>query len=806
MDLREQLQQTLGGAYTIDYELKGGGMAHVFVAEEMALGRKVVVKVLSTEIGQALSAERFAREVKLVASLQHPNIVPLLQAGKARDLVYYTMPFIKGDSLRARLRQTGRLEAGEAISILRDVASALEFAHGEGIVHRDIKPENILLAGAAAVVTDFGIAKALSASRVDIAAPITTESSFSLTELGMMPGTPAYAAPEQVAGESVDYRADIYSWGVVAYELLAGAHPFEGKKTAQQLLAAQISERPAPLEERVSGLPRSLTSVVMRSLEKDPAKRPQTAREIVDAISHGSADREKIGFLGSPRSAIRYGVAAVLVLALIGAYLGRGRIMASTPGDQAQSLAVLPFSNVGGDTANAYFADGIANELTSELTKVPGLRVASRTSAFAMRSRGDLDVRDIGKRLGVGTVLEGTVQRSSGKLRVSAQLTNAADGLTLWSDTYERENREIFAVQDDIARAIIGALRPRLTAGGKQPGNPGTEGPGTKNLEAYDLYLRGLYLVERRGQGVAQAADYFTQAIAKDTAFAKAYAALSTALALLQYFTPTPAYSVDGKTIAAANRALAIDPKLAEPHAALALSHMHALRWDQAVQEFQRAIEIDSASPTSRTQYGRYLMLVGRIQDAVEQFQIARRLDPLAATASVWLSHTLFMAGQRNAALAESKRALELDPQLGTARVFLGMDRVAAGRRDEARAIVGNALSETPWNGMTAYVLGQLGDTAAARSVLKKLDALPRNTWMINTARAYIYLGLGETDRALSSLEAAIAARETTPSWISFADRVYDPVRSSPRFAAVIRASGLENRGLTSTNGGRPAP
>ncbi|HEV7837665.1 MAG TPA: hypothetical protein VGO75_06300, partial [Gemmatimonadaceae bacterium] len=253
------------------------------------------------------------------------------------------------------------------------------------------------------------------------------------------------------------------------------------------------------------------------------------------------------------------------------------------------------------------------------------------------------------------------------------------------------------------------------------------------------------------------------------------------------------------------NHALAIDPKLAEPHAALALSHMHALRWDLAQQEFKRAIEIDSASPTSRTQYGRYLMLVGRIPEAVAQFRIARRLDPLAATASVWLSHTLFMAGQRDEALAESRRALELDPQLATARVFLGMDRAFAGKKEEARAIVGGALTETPWNGSSSYVLGLVGDTAAARTVLRKLDALPRNTWMINTARAYIYLGLGEQDHALTSLEAAMAARETTPSWISFADRVYDSVRFSPRFAAIIHAAGLDNRGLTSENGGRPA-
>jgi serine/threonine protein kinase/tetratricopeptide (TPR) repeat protein len=809
LELREQLQQTIGSVYVFERELAGGGMARIFVAEEIELGRKVVVKVLSGEIGANLSAERFAKEVRLAASLQHPNIVPILRAGTAGDLPYYTMPYITGESLRSRVQHSGPLTAAEAISILHDVARALEFAHAAGIVHRDIKPENVLLAGDAAVVIDFGIAKALSASRTDTKDTLLSGGDRgTLTIAGSLVGTPAYMAPEQVSGDAIDARTDIYAWGILAYELLGGGHPFKDRNSAQQLMVAHMTESPRSLAQRVPGLSSPVVALVMRCLQKNPDDRPQSAREVLDGLATVSAS--PVGESAFARRRIQIIGGALLAALMLVAFVGRHSI-ASLFGAQrpassgTQSLAVLPFFNVGGDTANAYFADGIADELTSEFTKVPGLRVASRTSAFAMRSRGDLDVRDIGKRLGVSSVLEGTVQRSSGKLRVTAQLTSAADGLTLWSDTYERENKEIFSVQDDITRAIIGALRLRLTAGGGQTQSPGTEGPGTSNLEAYDLYLRGLYLVERRGKGVRQAADYFTQAIAKDTSFAKAYAALSMALELLTYFTPTPAYSVEGKAIAAANHALAIDPRLAEPHAALALSHMHALRWDLAEQEFKRAVQIDSASPTARTQYGRYFMAVGRIPDAVEQFQIARRLDPLAATASVWLSHTLFMAGQGDAALAESKRALELDPQLSTAHVFLSMDRAAAGRKDEARAIVGPGLSEVPWNGMSAYVLGQLGDTAGARSVLKNLDALPRNTWMINTARAYIYLGLGELDRALGSLEAAVAARETTPGWIPFADRPYDPVRSSPRFASVIRGFGLDNRGLTSENGGRPA-
>jgi serine/threonine-protein kinase len=809
MDLRDQLQQTLGGAYVIEQELKSGGMARVFVAEETALGRRVVVKVLNTEIGQALSAERFAREVRLAASLHHPNIVPLLQTGKARDLLYYTMPFIKGDSLRARLRDEPPLGIDQRVAILRDVASALEFAHGEGIVHRDIKPENILLAGTAAVVTDFGIAKALSASmRTDVEAGTTSQTPFTLTATGMTLGTPAYIAPEQAAGESVDHRADIYSWGIVAYEVLAGLHPFADITGMRQMIAAHLSERPTPLGERVTGLPVAVTALVMKSLEKDPSLRPQSAREIVDTLSHLSYDPAHVVRTARRARSKRIAIGALVAgLLIVVAYFGLGQILAPSHNAQPQgSLAVLPFSNASGDTANAYFAAGIADELTSELAKVPGLRVASRTSAFAVRSHGDLDVREIGKRLGVNAVLEGSVRRSAGRLRVSAQLSNANDGLALWSDTYEREDKDIFTVQDDITRSIIGALRPRLSLSAGLKSDSSLKGPGTENLEAYDLYLRGRYLVERRGKGVEQAVDYFSQAIRKDPRFAKAYAELSGALELLPYFSPTPAFSVEARAMAAAESALSLEPNLAEPHAALGLAHMHAFRWSESEDEFRRAIAIDSTSPTARTQYARYLMMLNRVPEAVKQFQIARRLDPLAGTASVWLSYTLFLAGQRDAALAESKRALELDPDLPTARIFLAVDRALIGNRDEARTILGGALPTTPWNGMSAYVFGKIGDTAEVRRIIARLDSLPRNTWMINTARAYAYLGIEKPDLALASLEAAAKARETTPSWMALSTRDLDPVRGTPRFAAIVRAFKLDKTNLTSEKGARLAP
>ncbi|HMG70928.1 MAG TPA: protein kinase [Gemmatimonadaceae bacterium] len=807
MELREQLQQSIGNDYVFERELKSGGMSRIFLAEEVGLGRKVVVKVLSGDVGAVLSPERFAKEVRLAASLQHPNIAPILRAGTAGDLPYYTMPYISGESVRSRVDHSGLLTPAKAISILHDVACALEFAHAAGIVHRDIKPENVLLAGDAAVVIDFGIAKALSASRTD-----TSDSSLhgggrgTLTIAGTLVGTPAYMSPEQISGDSVDARTDIYAWGLLAYELLGGGHPFRDRNSAQQLMVAHVTESPPPLAQRVPTLPSPIVALVMRCLQKNPDDRPQSAREVLDALS-GASPLAKSTFARRRMQIIGGALLAGLMLVAVA---GRHRL-ASAFGAQApasartQSLAVLPFFNVGGDTANAYFAEGMADELTSQLTKVPGLRVASRTSAFAMRMNRGLDVREIGKQLGVSAVLEGTVRRSNGRLRVTTQLTSAEDGLTLWSDTYERDSRDIFAVQDQITKAIISALGPTLSARRTQGGSPPATGSGTNSVDAYDLYLRGRYLLERRGKGVSQAAAYFSQAIAKDSGFARAYAGLSEALELFPYFAATPAREVEGRATAAANHALALDSGLAEPHAALALAYMHAFRWPAAEQEFHLALAADSTSATAHTQYGRYLMATGQILPARDQFRIARTLDPLAGTPSVWLSLMLSLSGDYAGSEQEAKRAWELDSTLSTAHNVLALDRLHLGELAEARAAIGSADESGPFSGVSAFVLASIGDTARAAVIRRRLDGLPADTWMLNTAHAFAYLGIPDTSRALAALEAAVRAREITPNWQPLAGRMYDGVRSSPRFARVVDGFGLSGRGLTSPFAGRPA-
>ncbi|MGH9424446.1 MAG: protein kinase domain-containing protein, partial [Thermoanaerobaculia bacterium] len=384
MALIEELQQALGTSYTIERELGGGGMSRVFVGEEVALGRKVAVKVLAPELAAGVSAERFQREIKLAAQLQHPNIVPVLTTGVAAGLPYYTMPFIDGLSLRERLNRNPGMPIVEAMGILRDVARALAYAHDHGIVHRDIKPENVLLADEAAVVTDFGIAKALAAARTD--APGGT-----LTQAGTSLGTPAYMAPEQISADPhVDHRADIYSFGCVAYELFTGKAPF-AHKLPHQLYAAHITETPAPLESIRPDCPPEVAAIVMKCLEKDPADRPQTAREILRTLEMGRshatpAPVSSPGSSKNPRSSshkpVRRGrlmvasaLAGIAVFSAVAAYTARAKHSADI-----HTLAVLPFQNIGGDTANAYFAEGMSDEITTELARVPGITLASSSS------------------------------------------------------------------------------------------------------------------------------------------------------------------------------------------------------------------------------------------------------------------------------------------------------------------------------------------------------------------------------------------------------------------------------------------
>jgi serine/threonine-protein kinase len=793
-----QLQVALGTAYTIERELGGGGMSRVFVARDQSLDRDVVIKVLSPELAATLSAERFTREIKLAAALQEPHIVPLLAAGATADgLPWYTMPFVSGESVRARILR-GPLGAAEAVRILRNVAQALAYAHERGVVHRDIKPENVLLSSGTAVVADFGIAKALSASTTQ--APGGT-----LTSIGTSIGTPAYMAPEQAVGDvATDHRADLYAWGVMAYELLSGAHPFARHTTPAALVAAHLTEIPAPLKI-TDGAPPLLAALVMRCLEKDPAKRPSAASEILaalDQVSVSGRTRSPVGVDTRPmrsRPLVVGVVAAVVLVVAFSAWRVNARAASPASGDAVKSLAVLPFESVGGDTANAYFAEGIADGLTTALAQLPGIRVAGRSSALRFKGKG-ASAKEVGSALSVSSVLDGTVRRAGGRVRVTAQLTGASDGLVVWTESYDREAKDVFALQDDITRAIVSALQVRLAANAKP-----TPVAGTANADAYDLYLRGLYLYRRRGPGLLHAAELLEQAIAKDSMFARAHAALATVLLSESYYLPIRMGDVLPRARAAAERAVALDPTLSDGHQALSIAHFHAFEWEPSEREARTAVTLDPSSAEAHYRLGFVLLSVGRVDEAIPEFEKAKASDPLYSIAGAYLGYSYALAGRVDAGVAEGRRAVDLDSMLAVNLSLLGRTYRQAGRSADALAIARRVVAltgEPRLVGLAANAIGRFGDRGEIRALIAKLESLPANTPRRNTGLAFAYLGSGDTTRALDAMERAMAGDGELLFSIVPNDFTFDPVRSSARFAAMLSRIHLDPARFTKANGG----
>jgi TolB-like protein/tetratricopeptide (TPR) repeat protein len=790
LELRDQLQAALGDTYTLERELGGGGMSRVFVAVDTALGRKVVIKVLAPELAAGVSAERFAREIRLAAQLQHPNIVPLHAAGDAGGLPYYTMPFVEGLSLRSRIASGGPLSTPECVRILRDVARALSYAHEQGVVHRDIKPENVLLSGDAAVVTDFGIAKAVSAAK-------TLGSTGTLTSAGIGLGTPAYMAPEQAFGDpATDRRADIYSFGCLAYELLTGKPPF-ADRPSHQLVIAHAMETPPPLESRNSGVPEPLTALVMQCLAKNPDERPQSAREIVERLE--SVDTSSGQKTFPTRTAARkrlliVGTIAVVALAIAFGVALRGRVgmTARNGAGRVESVAVLPFENVGGDTANAYFADGMADELTNALAKIPAIRVASRSSAFTFQGKR-IDVREVGRALNVGAVLEGTVRRAGSRLRVSAQLTSANDGLVRWSDSYEREVRDVFTVQDDITRAIVGALRVKLDPRSAQVAGAHH---GTSDIEAYDLYLRGRYAWNKRTpDGLKESISYFEEAIRRDSTYADAYSGMADAFISLFDYDILPAAEANPRARMAAMRALALDSSLAEAHTSLAHVLLHEWKWDESEAEFRHALELDPMQAATYHWYALALTAVGMLDQAVATMKRAEELDPLSARMSADMGMAYYGARQYDLAIQQERKTLRLEPGFATSYWIMGMAYEQKGSLADATAAYQHALTLRPRNPNYLASLARsealAGKTSDARRVLDGLLKSPEpvSPFFI----ALVYTALGGKDEAFQWLNRAVTERSGSVRYLKIEPRL-DPLRSDPRFDALLRRVGLNER------------
>jgi serine/threonine-protein kinase len=799
-DLRTTLETSLGNSYMFERELGSGGMSRVFLAKDRTLQRRVVVKVLKEDAAAGVSINRFRREIQLAANLQHPHIVPLLSSGEVLGTPYFTMPFIDGESLRARLARDGELPVSEAVRILRHVAAALSYAHKQGVVHRDIKPDNVMLADEFAMVTDFGVAKAISASTQSDAATNSGE----LTGVGFSLGTPAYMSPEQVVADpGVDHRADIYSWGVMAYEMLSGRVPFSGT-SPQATLVAHAVQKPDPIQTKRPELPAALSNLVMRCLEKRPDDRPATAAAILselDAIpiSTGSDDAASLvtGAKWSLSRRILVTIAALTILIGAVGYLlyrqGASTSLKASDGELS-SVAVLPLVNVGGDTATEYFSDGMTDDLANALGKLPGLRVASRTSAYAFKGRKDASVATIGRNLNVQAILEGTVRRAGDRLRVTAQLTKVADGLTLWSDQYDRQANDLFQVQDEIARSIADALKLKL---GARAAELSSTSRGTQSLEAHELYLRGNYFWTRRGaDNLLRALSYFERAVANDPNFGRAYAGIALAYALLPEVTDSPPADVLERTQLAANRALSIDPSLAEAHTALGLASLHAWDFRDAEKQYRLAIRLQPRYATAHQWYGELLFRTGRLDSSIAEIKRATVLDPLAPIPASALSVALNAAGRHDEAIAQSTKAMELAPTSGLIRRALAFGYLFkksyadAVREMEISSRIDSSLALR--KGQLAYVYGSSGDKVRARAILDELRQRAKSEKVSAYAFAMAEMGIGATEAALGALERAVDEHDIgLASEFVFAEKVWNPVRANPRFARILERLNL---------------
>jgi serine/threonine protein kinase/tetratricopeptide (TPR) repeat protein len=769
--------EALSDHYRIQRELGQGGMATVYLAEDLKHNRKVAIKVLNPELAAALGAERFLREITTTANLRHPHILPLYDSGEAGGFLYYVMPYVEGESLRDRLNREKQLPLDDALRIAREVADAMSYAHRRGVVHRDIKPENILLESGHAVVADFGIARAVDAAGGE-----------QLTQTGLSIGTPTYMSPEQAVGDrNLDGRSDLYSLGCVLYEMLGGQPPFTGP-TVESVVHQHVMVDAPPITNLRPAVPPALAAALQRALAKTPADRFNPVALFSDAIQPGVARGPEIPDGAPPPKPRRRvgraiwitGLAAIVVIAFVFQEFVRRRSRAAEPA----SLAVLPFADLSPDHSDAYLGDGMAETLTNALAHVPGLTVSERTSAPSRNSR---DPAEIGRQLGVATILDGSVQRAGARLRIIARLVRVSDGASIWSERFDRSADSIFALQDEVASAVAKALS------GQAPGKGTTVGTGTRDLQAYDAYLQGRFLWNKRAvPDLVQAIGYFNEAIARDSTYARAWAGLADAWLMLPFYSDTiPSSRAIPRARQAAERALSLDPDLAEAHTSLAYGlTVYYWDWQAAEREFRRAIELDPRYPTAHKWYSDLLLVLGRPDDALAEARRAAELDPRDPNPRTIVGLREWSLGRKHEALADVDSALAMDPTFPLALFYAVMLSWSTGDtarffalRDRLDVVSGNR--SVPVSALRAAL------AAGGRDSVLRVEAdAPGARWRGPMDRARWHAQLGDLDAAFADLDQAVKQRSVWMVAIRLPEMV--PLHADPRWAALLRRLGLE--------------
>jgi serine/threonine-protein kinase len=763
----ERLTAALADRYAFERELGSGGMATVYLAQDLKHGRQVAIKVLRPELAAALGTERFVREIEIAAKLSHPHILPVFDSGEAEGLLYYVMPFVEGESLRDRLNRESRLSVPEAIRLTDQIASALAYADEHGVVHRDIKPENILLAGNQAIVADFGIARAVAAA-----------GGARLTGTGLAIGTPTYMSPEQAFGShEVDGRTDVYALGCVVYEMVSGRAPFEGP-TVQALLAGHAAGTVPRIRASRPDVPLFLERAVLRALAKDPADRFLTAAAFAEALTTGTVVARV------PRRRRRrwmVGTAAALVV------LAAGWGVFTTMGaSRIERLAVLPLTDLAGDTAQAYLLEGVHEALISELAQLR-LPVIARTTMRRYQGT-DKSVREIARELSAHGVIEAAFFRKGDSVEITARLYDA-DERELWNGSYDGDLPNVVALYRGFARAIANRVRLRLTPAAEErlsrasPVNPAV----------YEAYLKGMYILSRSTpvDDLSEALGYFEQAIEANPAEARAYTGLAYAYTTMGHG-PAPPPDVWPKARAAAERALRLDSTLAEAWTALAsVKYYYEWNWEEAERAFRRANELNPSLPINHYHYAWFLMTMGRGKEALAEHHRARELDPLTPLHTVWISGLYQAMGDHERAIVEARKAAEQYPSSPIPLYVLGESSALLGRHDEAVAAHERLVSMDPrWRHGLGVTYARAGRTADARRILAELEAEPPSSWLA--------LGLAELHAALGDREEALRWLQYEPrhAWWMVIGRmpVFDPLRNDPRFEALVRQLNLPRR------------
>jgi serine/threonine protein kinase/tetratricopeptide (TPR) repeat protein len=801
--LAQQKITSLAGRRLSHYEVRSligaGGMGQVFLADDTRLGRKVALKILPPAFtGDPVRIRRFEQEAKAASALNQPNILTIHEIGETDGCHFIVSEYVEGETLRQMIKN-GELTYGAMLDVAIQVASALSAAHAAGIIHRDIKPENVMVRPDGLVkVLDFGLAK-LSGTQLPSTNPQSSTLAELSTESGVVMGTVSYMSPEQARGQKVDARSDLFSLGVVLYEMLAGRRPFEGA-TMSDTIAALLTAEPPPLRQHFAEAPAGLERVVGKCLAKDREDRYQSAEELIAELKkfRGGSETKgdsarRVDEVARPKFALRRWsvVAALAVILIVGLiwFLSSRRASTVQP-DQIKSLAVLPLENLSGDPAQEYFADGMTETLISNLSQVRALRVIARTSVMRFKeSRKPL--AEIARELNVEALIEGSVQRDGGRVKITARLIRAVDETLLRSFVYERELADVLGLQSDVARAVTNEIRIQVT----EEVRARLASARRVIPEAHEAYLLGRYHLRRQNEAdLKLAIGHFERAIQLDAGYAAAWATLSVAWLQRGIWGATPFREAEQPARQAAVKALELDAGSAEGYTSLAmLKHRYNWDWAGAELDFRRAIEIDPGSVEAHRFFAFLLTALGRHTEAISEIQIAELLDPLSSLVQSDFGTGLYFARKYEQALGRLNRAIDLDPLNYGAYGRLGRVYGEMGRYDDAIASLEKAVALQSGNGITrrysvnfAFVYARMGRREEALQMLKDLHRTtdPVRLLAINSAAAWA--ALGNQDEAFRQLFTAVEKRSELLIFIKV-DPKFDSLHSDPRWKDLLR-------------------